>query len=238
VTSFALLAGQYLAASNDSAIGAERSGVLLGAPTAPSKLRDNDGRWLIVAGIPVQHGIPHDDAVIIAIIDSGVLANHPQIAGLISDTADFTGEGIEDRIGHGTVVAILAGRGVELDKPANQPATPLPRLIIAKVAQADGTIDKDAVIQAIGWSIQRGARVVNLSLGFPSSSGDYSDLCLLIAQKSKALFVAAAGNSGPSVRMYPASCESQNVLSVGTPDEWSGNGAIRVPGTIGLIPQP
>ena len=51
---------------------------------------------------------PHDPNELIAITDTGVLANHPMLKGCIRQVVDFTGEGGEDRNGHGTLCALLA----------------------------------------------------------------------------------------------------------------------------------
>src|ERR1700676_357099 len=54
------------------------------------------------------HNEPKTSSPIIAVLDTGCLLDHPLLADCIEDTCDFTGEGIEDRIGHGTGCALLA----------------------------------------------------------------------------------------------------------------------------------
>jgi len=51
-----------------------------------------------------------------AVVDSGVLSEHPDIRPRLVESVDFTGEGPEDRIGHGTKVALI----VAADAPAVQ----------------------------------------------------------------------------------------------------------------------
>lgn len=43
---------------------------------------------------------------VVALIDSGILPDHPLLAGRVLEAVDMTGEGIEDRSGHGTIQAI------------------------------------------------------------------------------------------------------------------------------------
>jgi hypothetical protein len=126
--------------------------------------------------------------------------------------------------------------------PEVQAKLPSPRIIQAKVASADGTIDKNAVIYAIQWAAQRGARVVNLSLGFREGTDDYSGICDVIAKNSQIFFAAAAGNFGPLVRVFPAACDSDNLMAVAATDQdgnlasYSGKGDIAAPGTVTLAP--
>ncbi|OPY16848.1 MAG: Cell wall-associated protease precursor [Syntrophus sp. PtaU1.Bin005] len=222
-------------------------GFLLGGPAGTGangpqegdiRLRDERGNWHVVQGIPLYPPLYTDRSATIAVIDSGILADHPQIRGLIAEQEDFTGEGPEDRIGHGTIVAILTLQARSAAPPEFQ-NLPSPRILVAKVADADGTVDKHAVISAIDWAASRGAGVVNLSLGFIEGTDDYSDLCSAITKHPEVLFVAAAGNYGPDVRVYPAACAQDgaaNIISVGTTDDWSGKGDIQAPGTVTLKP--
>ena len=200
--------------------------------SVPASLKSADGRWMLVEGVIQKPSVPNKEAPIIGVVDSGVLKEHPQLHGLIIDSYDYTGEGIEDRLGHGTVVAILTQQGAD--------SFPL---LVAKVANADGSIRKNDLMLAIDWIVNKGASVVNLSLGFREDEGDFSDLCDLIGQYKKSLFVAAAGNFGPDVRVFPAACDLPNLLCVGALDEngipasYSGRCQLYAPGTVKLKPK-
>ena len=168
----------------------------------------------IVAGyVPPESPVVADFRV--GIIDSGIDANHPQIVSeSIVAQADFTGEGINDVLCHGTIVSILSS--------ALNVSSIVPALVIAKVAFEDGTVSYEAVLDAIEWVTTEDVSFVNLSLGFIEGESDYSELCHLIGSKEDVLFVAAAGNFGPDVLVYPASCDVENMLCTGTPESYSG----------------
>src|SRR5262249_58316648 len=77
------------------------------------------------------------------------------------------------------------------------------QLIIAKVVRADGTISLEGEADAIGWAVDSGARVINLSLGGlrdprNPSRDTYSALeaaAVDYAAAHGAVVVAAVGNS-------------------------------------------
>ncbi len=103
-------------------------------------------------------------AVRVAVIDSGLDLDHPEFAGRVAFSQSFVGGDVTDREGHGTfvagIIAAAAGNGQGIAGIAF-PA----QLLIAKVVRADGTISPDAESKAIRWAVDRGARVINLSLG-------------------------------------------------------------------------
>jgi subtilisin family serine protease len=221
-----------------------RHGFLAGRILASRNLtlRDPQGHWYLVQGIPINPRPYTDTSVTTAVIDSGVLPDHPQLKGLIADQRDFTGEGPADVIGHGTIVTILTLNAAASLPPEQQANLPSPRIIVAKVAHSDGTIDKNAVIEAIDWVAQRSARVVNLSLQFIEGTDDYSGLCDAIVRNSQVMFVAAAGNEGPDVKVFPAACDAANLIpvaatgSAGDLATYSGQGDVAAPGTAILVP--
>ncbi len=76
-----------------------------------------------------------------AVVDSGVLHAHPNIAGKVLAEVDFTGEGPEDKNGHGTIVSLLAMRGIKS-----------PFLLNVKVIGASGrTMDTEPLLQGMAW---------------------------------------------------------------------------------------
>jgi hypothetical protein len=139
----------------------------------------------------------------VAIIDSGIDGDHPEFRfGRIAAANTFVGgSALKDTQGHGTFVAgLIAARldGVGIAGLAF-PA----QLLVAKVVRADGTVPLDAEARAIRWAVDRGARVINLSLGgvrnpFDPMGDSYSPLeaaAVRYAVRKGAVVVAAVGNA-------------------------------------------
>jgi hypothetical protein len=163
------------------------------------------------------------------------MKDHPQLRGLIVGTRDFSGEGIGDRDGHGTVDAILVTAAQAQKEPERKDSAV--QLLIAKVTRTINGKQRPRradVISAIKWAANRGARLANLSLGFEDEETDNIELCNVIRGHKDILFLAAAGNSGPQIRAFPAACDAPNVLSVGAAAPWSGPGEVVGPGSIQL----
>ena len=110
--------------------------------------------------------------ITIGIVDTGVDAAHPDLAGKVVAMADCVGKPCvsgpaPDTHGHGTIVSGIAaavtsnGRGVA-------GVAPDARLAVAKVLNAGGEGRVEDINNGIRWVVDNGARVVNLSLGDPN----------------------------------------------------------------------
>ena len=86
------------------------------------------------------------------------------------------------------------------------------QLLAVKVLDSTGTGTDFGVAQGIVWATDRGAQIINLSLGTATDSQVLSD-AVAYAQAHNVLLVAAAGNSGSEQMFYPASYPG--VMSVG-----------------------
>ena len=87
---------------------------------------------LAVNNIPELHVKGHTGkGVMVAVIDTGVNVGHPDLQGsVIYDARDFTGQGIEDRVGHGTHCAgIIAANANDVGTRGVAPGA---RLLIGK----------------------------------------------------------------------------------------------------------
>ena len=140
--------------------------------------------------------------VLVSVVDFGIDGAHPEFQGRIEAARSFVSSPARiDRFGHGTMVAGeiaaalnnaqgIAGAGLSA------------RILVAKVTEVDGAISIEAEARAIRWAVDRGARVVNLSLGGPRNPRDrardtYSALehaAVNYATRKGATVVAAAGN--------------------------------------------
>ncbi|SEE59568.1 Serine protease, subtilisin family [Jiangella alba] len=158
---------------------------------------------------------------VIAVLDTGVDATHPDLAGRVVAEQNFsTSDDALDRFGHGTHVAsIAAGTGAASDGSFRGVA-PEAALISGKVLDDHGSGLVSDVIDGMEWAAEQGADVVNLSLGTePTDGQDPASLAVdRLTEESGVLFVIAAGNfgDGPDTVTSPAAADA--ALAVGAVD--------------------
>ena len=134
--------------------------------------------------------------VTIAVLDTGLDLDHPDFAGRVTDTENFTADPLEDGHGHGTHVAsIAAGSGAASDGRYRGVA-PGAELMIGKVLPDSGSGPESAVIAGMEWAAESGADVINLSLGSGPTDGTdpASQAVDELSAETGALFVIATGN--------------------------------------------
>jgi subtilisin family serine protease len=148
----------------------------------------------------------------VAVIDSGVELNHPELKNRVVAHRSFVGGTVADTIGHGTFVAGEIAAIADNNAGIAGLAPPA-RLVVAKVVRDDGTIPPKAEAQAIRWAVRQGARVVNLSLGSTRDPSDpdvdgfspVEQRAVEYAVRHGALVVAAAGNGNDAPQKLPGS---------------------------------
>lgn len=163
----------------------------------------------------------------VAVLDSGVDTDHPDLSERIEATASFVpGETVEDSHGHGThCIGTVAGPAIPHAGPRYGVA-PDVRILAGKVLNSLGSGTDGQIIAGIAWAVELGARVISMSLGAPVGPGELFPLTYeVIAQRALdkgAVIVAAAGNSSrrpgfvaPVER--PANCPS--ILAVASVDK-------------------
>jgi subtilisin family serine protease len=101
----------------------------------------------------------------VAVIDSGIDGRHPEFRGRILRHKSFVGgSALRDAHGHGTFVAGLIAASLNNGEGIAGMAFPA-QLLVAKVVRSDGVVPLEAEARAIRWAVDRGASVINLSLG-------------------------------------------------------------------------
>ncbi|MFI7060012.1 S8 family serine peptidase [Kribbella sp. NPDC050124] len=136
----------------------------------------------------------------VAVLDTGIDAQHPDLAGKVQEAQDFSGSptGPADHFGHGThVAATIAGTGAGAGG-TRKGVAPKSDLLVGKVLGDDGWGYDSWIIAGMEWAAAEGAKVVNMSLGGGPTDGldPLSQAVNDITAQTGTLFVVSAGNDG------------------------------------------
>lgn len=144
-----------------------------------------------------RHGLT-GAGVTIGVIDSGVDANHPDLAGRISASAEVAADGRVrqampiDHLGHGTqVCGVLAGTRTGVAPGARLACAN----IFPDVERTDYGVAQFAA--ALNWLLEdAGVDIVNVSVGHEGEVPEYLPLVRRAREEYGVLVIAAIGNSG------------------------------------------
>ncbi|WP_432044133.1 S8 family serine peptidase [Streptomyces cadmiisoli] len=145
----------------------------------------------------------------IAVLDTGIDATHPDLAGQVVAERNFTDSpDTLDRLGHGTHVASTAAGTGAKSGGLYKGVAPGARILNAKVLGDRGFGAHSGIIAGMEWAVAEKADVVNLSLGGTDTPGvdPVEEAVNNLSAETGTLFVIAAGNLG-----------SQGAGSIGSP---------------------
>jgi subtilisin family serine protease len=102
--------------------------------------------------------------VTVALLDTGIDAEHPAFRGIDLVEKDFTGSANGDADGHGTHCAgILFGRNVDGIRIGVAPG--VQRALVGKVVERNGG-DSDMLARGLAWAHEQGAQIISMSVSF------------------------------------------------------------------------
>lgn len=190
--------------------------------------------------LPEAHLLTRGDAEIrIAILDTGIDTNHPELTQVLDPGYDFVNiiDGADnfvgdflgadpdplDDVGHGTHVAgIIGAQGKEVPTGVAPRCRILPVRVLAAMKQGGRRIGAglvDNIDAGVKWAVDQGADVINMSLGVRQSEGGLPHQEVIdYAYRRGVTVVAASGNDGTNESYYPGAFQS--VITVGA---WDGN---------------
>ncbi|MER5516446.1 type VII secretion-associated serine protease mycosin [Streptomyces sp. NPDC002763] len=151
--------------------------------------------------------------VTVAVLDTGVEADHPDLVGNVLTAKDMIGFGARPGertwARHGTAMAgIIAGHGHGIGNDEGvMGVAPEAKILPVRVILEDGDSARgkarstrgNALAEGIRWAADHGADVINLSLGDDSDSAHpepSEDEAIQYALKKDVVVVASAGNGG------------------------------------------
>ena len=186
--------------------------------------------------------------VIVAVLDTGIDAGHPQLAGRIAagaidlvdgdndpsdlpDGIDSDGDDLVDEaVGHGTFVA-----GLVLT------VAPDARVLPIRILDSDGTGSAVDIARGVEIAVERGARVVNLSLGMEIESEVLQEVIEEQIREKGIVFISSAGNQDSDRPQYPAGQNEVVGVAATTPGDakadfsnWGSWVSVSAPG-VGLV---
>ena len=182
------------------------------------------------------------EGVVIAVIDTGIDASHPDLAGVVIGGADFSGAGTPGGISpvgpsgfHATMVAsLIAGQGRITGGVIG--IAPNAKLLSISVGLGLEGADTDRQIaQAVRWAADQGADVINLSVSRASRNWPASwDEAFLYAMEKDVVIVAASGNKLDGLSSPTAPATIPGVISVTAVDREGNASAVSGAEGIGI----
>ena len=154
--------------------------------------------------------------ITIAVIDTGVDYNHPDLFGLGDQGKVIGGYDYIDKdntpidtSGHGTEVAGIIAADGQLKGIA-----PKSKILAYRVSDDGNSVSSDLIIKAIEQAIVDGADIINISLGI-NRTNHKIDNAVNKAIDQGILVVTAAGNNGPELGTIGSPGLNPNTITVG-----------------------
>ncbi|AUS10057.1 peptidase S8 [Laceyella sacchari] len=147
---------------------------------------------------------PVGKTVKIAVVDTGIQTNHPDLRGKVLRGWDFVDDDStqQDLNGHGThcagIIAATSNNGIGIAG-----LSPNAKLLPVRVLNEQGEGTAADIADGIKYAADQGAQVINVSLGGPESSLTIKN-AVDYAWNKGAIVVAAAGNESTDQPSYPA----------------------------------
>lgn len=172
-------------------------------------------------GAPAAWESSSGAGVIVAVIDTGIEASHPDLQADVLPGYDFVNDDDDpaDDHGHGTRMSgIIAAQRDNATGIAG--VAPAATLLPVKVMDWEGHGSYSAVASGIVYAVDQGAKVLNLSLVGPAKSA-ILQAAVDYATAHDVIVVAAAGNYGSNIAAYPAA--STGAVAVSALDPLDGH---------------
>ena len=182
---------------------------------------ENETRTFLDKSIPyIGTEIPRIDGIDgtgikIAVIDTGVDFNHPDLLGWIDGKViggyNFIAEGEPplDKNGHGTQVAGVIAADGQVKGVAHKA-----KILAYKVSEDGEGVSSELITRAINKAMEDGADIINISLGLNKTNAKI-ERAITAAVENGMFVVVAAGNDGPDFKTIGSPGMNRGAVTVG-----------------------
>lgn len=203
-----------------------------------SAARADDARnrlwYLTDLGVAAAQAIADGRGVTVAVLDSGVAADHPDLAGAVLPQVNVTTgstDGRPDPDGHGTAMAAtIAGRGHGTgNRDGVLGIAPGAKVLPISLVRGDVRLGYtgDDVARGITLAVEHGATVINASI--TTSGTTLLQQAIKEALDADVVIVAASGNERNDVAVMSAPARYRGVVAVGASDRQGNRASFSVP---------
>jgi len=196
------------------------------APAAAETVRQQQWHLDAVNALKAQR-VAQGNGVIVAEIDTGVDASHPDLAGAVLPGVAMLGStsdrGLTDPQGHGTLMAgLIAARG----GGASHALGIAPKSKILPIAVPEPIAG--SLAEPIRYAVDHGAKIINMSLGGQQVGERADELeAVAYARTKDVILVAAAGNRPEGATEVASPASMPGIIAVSGSDKggvsWSGS---------------
>ena len=158
-------------------------------------------------------------AITVAVVDSGIDTNHPELADRLLTGYNYFGDNADtsDGCGHGTHVAgIVAASANNAIGVAGVAYNAL--LLPVKVIDDTCVGSYSRLMRGILYAVEQGARIIVITSGGAFDHEGVQD-ALIYAREHGVLVVSAAGNRASATPFYPGSFEESFTVAGTDPDD-------------------
>jgi filamentous hemagglutinin family protein len=191
--------------------------------------------------LPDVHLLATGKGVLVAVVDSTIDVNHPDLSGVIEQRFDAVGAQLAPHA-HGTGMAGAIASHKRLLGVAPNARLLAIQAFGVNAGSAQGT--SLAIVKGLNWAVEQGAKVINMSFAGPKDP--ILEQAIKALREKGVILIAAAGNAGPkSPPLFPGA--DPNVIAVSATDaddavyKNANRGkyvAIAAPGVDILVPAP
>lgn len=208
-------------------VGIALSGLLCALPTAPAHAVSTPQGWEAEAiGLSSAQRISQGEGITVAVLDSGVVADHPAVKGRVTTGPDYRKDGMgpesPDWGDHGTAMASVVLKVAPKAKI-------LSVRVVSDLDEGEGDSDEvmhaSSVAQGIDYAVDHGADVISLSLG-TGSVGEFKDEDMMTAigyaVSHGVPLLASAGNAGDELNEPSSPAGNAGVIAVAATEPGGG----------------